>query len=136
MIKRVMPRQNEEVNEIWMCDKGRFAYHYAESKERLTRPLVRKEGKLGRASWEAATRLAGEALAKAGKKLLVLASGRLSNEDLFNLKALADQVGAKAALYSDMGGGDLTSLVGIGDGSNLGSLGQGLDDRGGGVRSV
>ena len=30
MIKRVMPRQNESVNEIWMCDKGRFSYHYVE----------------------------------------------------------------------------------------------------------
>jgi NADH-quinone oxidoreductase subunit G len=88
VIKRVMPRQNEEVNEIWMCDKGRFAYHYAESPERLSRPLIRKEGKLGRASWETATRVAGEAFAKARKNLLVLASGRLSNEDLFNLKAL------------------------------------------------
>jgi NADH-quinone oxidoreductase subunit G len=28
VVKRVMPRQNEEVNEIWICDKGRFAYHY------------------------------------------------------------------------------------------------------------
>ena len=52
VIKRVMPRQNEEVNEIWMCDKGRFGYHYVESEERLTRPLVRKEGKLARASWD------------------------------------------------------------------------------------
>ncbi len=125
VIKRVMPRQNEEVNEIWMCDKGRFAYHYGESSERLTRPLVRKDGKLGRASWETATRLAGEAMAKAGKKLLVLASGRLSNEDLFNLKALAMQVGATTALYSDMSGGELTKSVGLGNGSNLGSLGKG-----------
>ena len=31
VIKRVMPRQNEEVNEIWICDKGRFGYHFAES---------------------------------------------------------------------------------------------------------
>jgi NADH-quinone oxidoreductase subunit G len=125
VIKRVMPRQNEEVNETWICDKGRFAYHYADSEERLTRPLVRKDGKLGRASWETATRLAGEALAKARKNLLVLASGRLSNEDLFNLKALADQVGARAALYSGMGGGNLTLLVGAGRGTNLGALGTG-----------
>jgi NADH dehydrogenase/NADH:ubiquinone oxidoreductase subunit G len=32
VVKRVMPRQNEEVNEIWLCDKGRFAYHYTEGK--------------------------------------------------------------------------------------------------------
>jgi NADH-quinone oxidoreductase subunit G len=125
VIKRVMPRQNEQVNETWICDKGRFAHHYAESIERLTRPLVRKDGRLTRAAWETATRLTGEALARAGKNLLVLASGRLSNEDLFNLKALADQVGAKAALYSNMGGGDLTTAIGVGDGSNLGSLGAG-----------
>ena len=35
VIKRIMPRQNEGVNEIWMCDKGRFAYHFADSPDRL-----------------------------------------------------------------------------------------------------
>jgi NADH-quinone oxidoreductase subunit G len=125
LIKRVMPRQNEEVNEIWMCDKGRFAHHFVESPERVTRPQVRKAGKLGRASWEAAARSAGEAFAEAGKDLLILASGRLSNEDLYNLKSLADHVGAKTALYSAMGGGDLAGLVGVGQGTNLGELGKG-----------
>ena len=46
VIKRIMPRQNEAVNEIWICDKGRFAYHFTESNERLTQPLVRKNGEL------------------------------------------------------------------------------------------
>ncbi|MBI3738101.1 MAG: (2Fe-2S)-binding protein [Chloroflexi bacterium] len=125
VVKRVMPRQNEEVNETWICDKGRFAYHYAESQARLNKPLVRKDGKLAKASWEAATKSAGDAFAKVKKNLVVLASGRLSNEDLFNLKALADQVGGKAVLYSNMGGGDLTSLVGVGAGTNFGTMGQG-----------
>ncbi|HUH97923.1 MAG TPA: NADH-quinone oxidoreductase subunit NuoG [Anaerolineales bacterium] len=125
VIKRVMPRQNEQVNETWICDKGRFAFHYVESKDRLNRPLLRKDGKLTRASWEAATKSAGGAFAKAGKNLVVLASGRLSNEDLFNLKALADQVGGRAVLYSNMGGGNLTSLVGAGQGTNLGEMGRG-----------
>jgi NADH-quinone oxidoreductase subunit G len=125
VIKRVMPRQNEEVNETWICDKGRFAFHYVESKDRLNKPLMRKSGKLARVSWDAATKFAGEALTKAKKNLVVLASGRLSNEDLFNLKALADQVGGKAVLYSGMGGGDLTSWVGVGQGTNLGGMGKG-----------
>ncbi len=132
VIKRVMPRQNEEVNEIWICDKGRFAYHYAESKERLSKPHIRRksggdnraERSSQRASWEAAVKLAGEGFLKAKKDLVVLATGRLSNEDLFNLKALTDQVGGKAVLYSNMGGGDLTSLVGVGQGTNLGTLGS------------
>ena len=42
VVKRVMPRQNEEVNEIWICDKGRFVHHYTDSKKRLKTPLVRK----------------------------------------------------------------------------------------------
>ena len=134
VIKRVMPRQNEEVNEIWICDKGRFAYHYAESIERLSKPHIRKkagtdgrsERTSQRASWEAATKLAGEGFAKAKNNLMVLASGRLSNEDLFNLKALTDQVGGKAVLYSNMGGGGLTSFVGVGQGTNLGELGSPL----------
>ena len=46
VIKRVMPRQNEQVNEIWLCDKGRFAYHYVESEERLMKPLINKDDKL------------------------------------------------------------------------------------------
>jgi NADH-quinone oxidoreductase subunit G len=125
VIKRVMPRQNEQVNETWICDKGRFAFHYVESKNRLKKPLVRKDGRLTRASWDAATKAAGESFAKAKKNLVVLASGRLSNEDLFNLKALADQVGGKAVLYSNMGGGDLTSLVGVGQGTNIGEMGKG-----------
>src|SRR6185436_18530952 len=95
-VQRVMPRQNEEVNEIWICDKGRFAYHYTESKKRLAHPLVRNSvrtssgSSLQRASWDAATKLVAENFQKAGKDFVILASGRLSNEDLFNLKKLAE----------------------------------------------
>lgn len=125
VVKRIMPRQNEEVNEIWLCDKGRFAYHYTESKKRLTKPLIRKDEKLARVSWDAATKLAAENFASAKKNFVVLASGRLANEDLFNLKSLADHAGGTAILYSDMGGGDLTQLVGVGAGTNIGTMGKG-----------
>ena len=125
VVKRVMPRQNEEVNEIWLCDKGRFAYHYTEGKTRLTKPQIRKDGKLTRASWDAATKLAGETFQAAKKNFVILASGRLSNEDLFNLKSLSEHSDGKAYLYSHMGGGELTSLVGVGDGTNFGKMGAG-----------
>jgi NADH-quinone oxidoreductase subunit G len=125
VIKRVMPRQNEEVNEIWICDKGRFAYQYPESKTRLMRPFVRRDGKLTRASWNTALETAGEKLGAARKNAVVLASGRLSNEDLYNLKTLADGLGGQAVLYTDIGGGDLTMQVGVGAGTNLGTLGKG-----------
>jgi len=125
VIKRVMPRQNEEVNEIWLCDKGRFAHHYVGSKKRLTRPQIRRDDKLARASWDAATKLAAENFSASKKDFVILVSGRLANEDLFNLKSLADHAGGRAILYSDMGGGDLMKLVGVGAGTNLGRMGEG-----------
>ena len=120
-VQRVMPRQNEEVNEIWICDKGRFAYHYAESKKRLSHPIVNKN----RASWDDAAKLVADQFKNAGKDFVVLASGRLSNEDLFNLKTLADQSGGNAYLYSRMGGGELTSQVGITASTNFKEMGAG-----------
>jgi len=125
VVKRVMPRQNEEVNEIWICDKGRFAYHYTTSKRRLARPLVRKgkEEKMARASWDAATKAAADQFMAEKKDFVILASGRLANEDLFNLKSLAQHAGGQAYLYSHMGGGELTTLVGVGAGTNFGTMG-------------
>jgi len=125
VVKRVMPRQNEEVNEIWLCDKGRFAYHYTEGKQRLTKPQVRKDNKLARASWEATTKLAAEKFQAAKKNFIILASGRLSNEDLFNLKSFSEHSEGKAYLYSHMGGGELTSLVGVSEGTNFANMNAG-----------
>ena len=99
VIKRVMPRQNEEVNETWVCDKGRFAYHFVESEARLSKPLVRKDGKLTKASWDAATKAAGEEFAEAKKNFVVLASGRLANEDLFNLKSQNNKTSQSKKFY-------------------------------------
>ncbi|MFZ5908890.1 MAG: NADH-quinone oxidoreductase subunit NuoG [Chloroflexota bacterium] len=121
VIKRVMPRQNEQVNEIWICDKGRFAYHYTESRERLAKPLVNNK----EAAWEDAIKAVSAKLAQAKSDTVVLASGRLSNEDLFNLKSLADGLGGKAVLYTDMGGGDLVMQVGVGQGTNFSEMGMG-----------
>jgi NADH-quinone oxidoreductase subunit G len=123
VVKRVMPRQNEWVNEIWICDKGRWGYHYAQDGERLTEPLIRKGEELVRASWDEALDLVAERFRLAGSELLTLAGGRLSNEDLFNMRKLTDELGGKTALYTTMGGGDLTALVGPGLDTNFSAMG-------------
>ena len=122
VVKRVMPRQNEEVNEIWICDKGRFVHHYTDSKKRLKLPLVKTGSDPSRqdVTWEEATKNAADRLQP---DLVILASGKLANEDLFNLKSLADQTGGKAYLYSHMAGGDMTTRVGVGAGTNFGAMG-------------
>jgi NADH-quinone oxidoreductase subunit G len=123
-VKRVMPRQNEQVNEIWICDKGRFGYHYAtHDGERLTQPLLRREGELQPASWEEALGVAAERLGQAGSGLFTLVGGRLANEDLFNLQQLTDALGGQSALYTHMGGGELTTQLGFAPGTNFGDMG-------------
>ena len=116
VIKRALPRHNEQVNEIWMCDKGRFAsYHYGESNARLS--LDPKE-------FEKNLKLAAEKLAGAKSDAVILAGGRLANEDLFNLKQLATSLGAAIHFYTGMGGGEFTTAYGLSAGSNLGDLGK------------
>ena len=124
VIKRVMPRQNEEVNEIWICDKGRFTYHYHESSERLTTPLIRRGGELVKASWEEAIEYAGQQVRAAGSNLAVIASGRLSNEDLFTLKKFSDTINGKAILHTTISGGESVTRAGMTPGSNLAELGK------------
>ncbi len=123
VVKRVLPRQNEKVNEIWICDKGRFAHHFASSEDRITQPMIREDGELRPAEWDEALDLVGKRFKGAGADLLTLASGRLSNEDLFNLNSLSQHLGGSSVLYSEMAGGALVAQVGVGRGTNFSDLG-------------
>jgi NADH-quinone oxidoreductase subunit G len=125
VIKRVMPRQNEQVNEIWMCDKGRFGHHFVEAPDRLTAPLIRRDGQLVEASWDEANALIADKFRAAGANLQALVGGRLANEDLYAVRATVARLGGRTELYSTMAGGDLVSQLGVGAGTNLGSLGKG-----------
>jgi NADH-quinone oxidoreductase subunit G len=124
VIKRVMPRQNEWVNELWICDKGRFSHHFTESEARLTQPLIRSDGELTPTTWEKALALVAEGFQAAEKDLVTLAGGRIANEDLFNLRRLSEHLDGQALLYTHMAGGDLIAQVGLPPGSNLGDLGE------------
>ncbi len=124
VVKRVMPRQNEWVNEIWICDKGRFGLPYAtHTEKRLNQPLVRRDGELLPATWEEAINLVAEKFKEVGSGLFTLASGRLSNEDLFNLRQLTRATQGKTGLYSHMAGGELITQIGMAPGTNFGNLG-------------
>ena len=125
VVKRVMPRQNEAVNETWICDKGRFAHHFASSPARLQRPLVRREGELVEVPWEEALSAAAAGLRSAGAQLVGIAGGRLSNEDLFAIRRTVEVGGGRAVLDTQMGGGDVTRRFGLGRMGNLARLGPG-----------
>jgi NADH-quinone oxidoreductase subunit G len=125
VIKRAMPRQNEQVNEIWVCDKGRFGYHYTDAEERLTQPMLRKDDKLVPVTWEEAYQRVEDKLRAEQVRLVSLAGGRLTNEDLFNFQQLNQSQNGKAVLYSQMAGGDITTQIGLGKGTNFSDMGKG-----------
>ncbi|MDX1615516.1 MAG: molybdopterin-dependent oxidoreductase, partial [Candidatus Promineifilaceae bacterium] len=127
VIKRIMPRQNEAVNEIWICDKGRFVHHYADAPERLTRPLVREGDELVETSWDEALDLVAGRLQMADS-VAGLASDRLSNEDLFAFQTLLRQgLNSNDLDLADqrLAGGDVVADVGLASGSNLLEVGAG-----------
>lgn len=88
-VQRRLAGEDPEVNEEWNCDKGRFAFVYADAPDRLTSPLVRDEvtGELVAASWPEALDVAARGLATAtatgGRGAAVLLGGRHSLEDAY-----------------------------------------------------
>ena len=76
------------VNEEWNCDKGRWAFKYVTSTDRLSQPLVRNaEGVLVEASWPEA--LAAAAAGLKGKRAAVLTGGRVTTEDAYGYAKFA-----------------------------------------------
>lgn len=79
-VKRRNAGNLPEVNEEWNCDKGRFAFRYGRGDDRVTTPLVRRNGVLEKASWAEALQTAAAGLKKAGTNVGVLTGGRLPVE--------------------------------------------------------
>ncbi|MEM9235929.1 MAG: molybdopterin-dependent oxidoreductase [Verrucomicrobiota bacterium] len=95
-VYRITPRQNDEVNSCWMPDSHRLNFHYIDSDQRLTEPLIKTEGKHEPASWSEATQAAIDGLKRFDpSEIAVIASARMTNEELFLAKALADDLGTE-----------------------------------------
>jgi NADH-quinone oxidoreductase subunit G len=97
---RFTPRSNPEVNGYWMCDIGRFNYHWIEGDERLTRPLHKAKGAsaLAAVTWEAAITAAASALKGEGTRVLV--SAHASHEELYTTARLTQHLLGDAAQHS------------------------------------
>lgn len=113
IVKRIMPRQNEAINGIWICDKGRFVHHFADPHNRILKPLIRKSNQLSPVSLQLALDEVAKRIRRKDTRLVTLAGGRLANEDLFNLKQLTQKAHGRAFLYGNMDGGEITNQVGL-----------------------
>jgi NADH-quinone oxidoreductase subunit G len=128
IIKRVMPRQNEYVNEIWISDKTRFGHHYTRDKEsRLLHPLIGKGSDLVAFKWDDALREVADKLKGVDGDVAAIAGSGMSNEDLYALGQLITGLGGKrlGAWPPTHGGAERVAEVGVGQGTNLGKLGKG-----------
>jgi NADH-quinone oxidoreductase subunit G len=87
-------RDKSGTNGDFLCIKGRYAFDFANHEERLTRPLIRKAGKLTPATWEEAFELIGRKFAEVrdrdgGAAIGVIGSTRTTNEEAYLLSKFA-----------------------------------------------
>jgi NADH-quinone oxidoreductase subunit G len=103
-VLRVMSRMNEDVDDGWLCDKGRFGYQIVNSPDRITKPLVRDGGELRPVSWDRALREAVSALDKGGEKTAALVGGETTNEEGYLLELLMRNTLGSPHIDSRIGG--------------------------------
>jgi NADH-quinone oxidoreductase subunit G len=85
---RRLAGDDPQVNQEWNCDKGRWAFKYLTSRERVTTPMVRgSDGELHEASWPEA--IAAAAAGLKGKRSAVLVGGRSTVEDAYGYSKFA-----------------------------------------------
>jgi NADH-quinone oxidoreductase subunit G len=86
-VLRVLARDHAEVDDGWLCDRGRFAYP-ALGEGRVTQPMIRDGGELRAVSWERALEEAAARLKRAGAQTGALVGGGATNEEGFLLARL------------------------------------------------
>ncbi len=96
VIYRQTPRENDAVNSCWMCDYGRLKFDYVESERRLLEPRVLHDGKLIPADWKTAiTHAAAQLRHFSGWEIAIIASGRMTNEELWLTAQLVKLLGVQ-----------------------------------------
>jgi NADH-quinone oxidoreductase subunit G len=90
-VMRILPRINDDVNEEWLSDKGRFQVDGL-TKRRLDKPWLRKNGKLVAATWDEA--FAAVTKVNPGASVAVVAGDLVDCETMFAAKALAGALGS------------------------------------------
>jgi NADH-quinone oxidoreductase subunit G len=118
-VLRFLGVDNEPTNQGWLCDKGRFGYEFIGSKERLTTPLIREDGRQREAGWGEALDLVADRLRAVveeygGQAVAGLGGARGTNEDAFAFGALLREVIGTRHLDAQLGDGlDPQFVVGV-----------------------
>ena len=100
-VMRILPRNNDKINEEWISDKTRFIFDGLR-RQRLDRPYVRKNGTLVPVDWDEALETACKEIA--GKKFASVVGDMVSTEAIYALKLLSDALNGSYECRVDRGG--------------------------------
>ncbi len=93
-VARVRPRVNLDVNDYWICDKGRYEFKKVQDENRLREPLIRRGESLQTATWDEAFDLLSNEIIRVkndpSSSIVFVASPMLTNEEYYFLKKLAE----------------------------------------------
>jgi NADH-quinone oxidoreductase subunit G len=98
-VMRVLPRENEEINECWLSDKDRFSYEGLNSEERLRRPMVRRDDQWQECDWQTALEFVANGLnavkeRHGAQRIGALGSPHSTLEELYLLQKLVRGLGS------------------------------------------
>ncbi|MEO6564011.1 MAG: NADH-quinone oxidoreductase subunit NuoG, partial [Nitrosospira sp.] len=98
-VMRVLPRENEEINECWLSDKDRFSYEGLNSEERLSTPMIKRDGRWQECDWRSALEFVASGLSAVKEKygaqsIGALASPHSTLEELYLLQKLMRGLGS------------------------------------------
>jgi NADH-quinone oxidoreductase subunit G len=97
-VKRVLPLENEAVNECWISDKDRFSYEALDNSDRLLNPMIKQGGQWQETDWQTALEYVAHGLKNikhehGADAIAALATGQSTVEELALLKKLAAGLG-------------------------------------------
>ena len=102
-IIRILPRENNDINEIWISDKARFSFD-AMKNQRLDVPYIRKNGKLVASSWNEAISIIRSNIHKYHSKEIGAIAGTLCDlESMFLLKEIFNKIGSYNTDFNQYG---------------------------------
>ncbi len=98
-VLRVLPIENDEINECWLSDRDRFAYEGLNSDQRLTKPMIKQGGQWQEVDWQAALEFCANGLRQiaggaAAEQIGALATGNSTLEEMYLLQKLLRGIGS------------------------------------------
>ena len=97
VVYRITPRENEEVNQCWLHDDSRFTFHALQTPDRFKAPLARIGNDHFPAEWDDITHRLGNLIRTTPpERIAILASARMTTEELYLTKLLKEAAGGDA----------------------------------------